>query len=93
MKEFKLGDHRYSPLERKVFAMLPQNTNPQKGIGVTSVMVAAVLFGRAVHGRQTALGALSSLRIKVIRNREPFRITKTPRKGPHPMMWAVEAKK
>lgn len=83
-------DKRYSPLERKLFAQLPVSSKA-KG-GVTTTMLSAQLYGRAINGRQTVLVALTGLKEKVTRNREPFRIIKTVRRGPHPMEWWVEAK-
>lgn len=76
----------YSPLERDVFGLLPNQP------GITTTMIAAELYGRKLNGRQIVLGALMGLRKKAMQFREPFRIQKSIRRGPHPIEWWIEKK-
>jgi hypothetical protein len=75
---------RYSPAERKLFGLLSTQQ-------VTSKALAHRLHGtRALNGRATVISAAKSLIRKSQRNREPFRICKTKRAGPHPVAYWLE---
>ena len=73
---------RYSPGEQRLFALLNQKPIP-------STVLAGKYYrgdvGVPYHSRKIVIGLADSLRKKVIINREPFRVIKSNRKGPHPI--------
>lgn len=88
MKHQLNADKRYSPLECAVFALFPANGEP-----LTTTMIAGKIYGRKPNATARALSVLRGLQAKVRRYREPFRIAKTARRGPHPVTWSVEPTK
>lgn len=79
---------RYSEAERLLFAAIPRN-----GRKVTSRDLASRLHGRKRNGRVRIIGTLERLMYKTRINREPFRIKKEARNGPHPIgIWLEKAK-
>lgn len=79
--------HRYSNDERRIFDMLPMGR-----VGVTSTMIASQVYGRRLTGRTQVVAVVRGLTAKVKRNREPFKICKSPRRGPHPSEFWLEKK-
>lgn len=80
---FSLSDMatvRYSDGEKRLFALLPQD-----GRKVTTRYLASTLHRRAITGRVRVVGTLRSLMLKTRDNREPFRIRREARNGPHPI--------
>jgi hypothetical protein len=78
---------KYSPRERAIFMLLPQNG---KSINTHSLIDRYYKKKAPVNARMCIIGAMRSLISKVQRNREPFRIKKSDRSGPHPMEFWVE---
>lgn len=80
---------KYSEKERALLALLPKG-----GGRITSTAIAEGYYsGRRpfpFHGRIIIIGTLRSLARKVAHNREPFRIAKGPRNGPHPIEFWIE---
>jgi hypothetical protein len=70
-----------------LFSHLPKN-----GSKVTTSDLASRIHGKARHGRVRIVGALNSLMYKARVNREPFRIRREERSGPHPISVWLEAK-
>jgi hypothetical protein len=66
---------------------------PKDGSKVTTSDLASRIHGRARHGRVRIVGALNSLIYKARRNREPFRIMRDTRSGPHPIGIWLEKRK
>lgn len=79
----------YSPFERKVFALLTKKPKTTKAI-TEAVWEDVERRHRPRYARQSVLGALTNLSDKVRVNREPFKVKKTERTGPHPIMFWVE---
>jgi hypothetical protein len=79
---------RYSNKERELFAFL------RSDIRRTSVDLAKLRYKGRVpyHGKANVNAVLRSLTAKVAVNREPFRIHKSKRAGPHPIEFWVEAR-
>ena len=77
--------HNYSPLERKVFEVLKEQ--PKSTVDITHEIYGR---NRPTYARQSVLVALNGLADKVKLNREPFRVKKSKRKGPHPVNFWVE---
>ncbi len=81
---------RYSRTEQQLFKLLPQNG---KRI-TTEELIERVYDGRKrarpLNPRQSMNSALTRLREKVLRNKEPFRIEKSELRGPHPAEWWIE---
>lgn len=72
---------KYSPGEKRLFALLPSDSTP-----VTSERLTAERYrGNSVpfNARKITIGLLSSLSRKIDRNKEPFKLIKGPRAGPH----------
>jgi hypothetical protein len=82
-----LSEEKYSPFERKVFALLAKK--PKSTTAITDAVWGAERR-RPRYARQSVLGALTSLSEKVKANREPFAVKKSERTGPHPIMFWVE---
>jgi hypothetical protein len=80
-------DGRYSKAEKLLFAHLPKN-----GRKVTTSNLASAIHGRQRHGRVRIVGTLSGLMFKTRLNREPFRIKRDTRQGPHPIGIWLERK-
>ena len=81
---------RYSPTEQRILALLPED-----GTKLSSDEIIDLHYGkrkRPFNARQTVIGALRTLIRKSVKNREPFRICKSERKGPHPMKFWIERK-
>ncbi len=79
---------RYSDGEKRLFALLPTN-----GRKVTTRDLASTLHRGANHGRVRVVGTLTSLILKTRANREPFRIRREARNGPHPIGVWIENQK
>lgn len=77
----------YSPFEQKVFAAL-QLKVPKSTVDITDEVYTP--RERPHNARQSVLGALISLSKKVRKNREPFAVKKSERKGPHPVNFWIE---
>ena len=71
---------RYSPAERRLFELMAKSRNA----------VSSKALAQKLHGRAIVVGTANSLIEKSRRNREPFRIQKTKRCGPHPIEYWVE---
>lgn len=85
---YKLNsDKRYSKAEKRVFSLLPVGG---RAGGVTSTMLAGILYGRSLNGRAQIVGIVQSLIAKTKRYREPFKVCKSERAGPHPSEFWVE---
>lgn len=85
---FTLSDNRYSKAEKLLFANIPKN-----GRKVTSRDLASRLHGKARYGRVRVISTLKGLMTKTRENREPFRIKKEARSGPHPIgIWLEKVK-
>lgn len=78
----------YSPFERKVFALLAKK--PKSTVDITDAIWGSDRRKRPTYARQSVLGALTSLSDKVKANREPFKVKKSERVGPHPIKFWVE---
>jgi hypothetical protein len=79
----KLGDFRYSDLERRVFALLKKKAK-------TSAELADTLYPEQKNGRPTVICACRSLAYKLSKNKEPFRLKSSKRNGPHPVKFWIE---
>lgn len=79
----------YSVLERKIFTLLPQREDD----GITFLdLIPKVYDSRPpFYARQSLNTTINNLASKITRNKEPFRIIKSERNGPHPIEWRVEA--
>jgi hypothetical protein len=78
----------YSPFERKVFAKL---TKVPKTTSAITDAIWKEDRNRPTYARQSVLGALNGLLEKSKTNREPFRVKRSERTGPHPIkFWVVE---
>jgi hypothetical protein len=77
----------YSRAELLLFRHIPKN-----GSKVTTSDLASRIHGKARHGRVRIVSALNSLMYKTRVNREPFRIRKDARNGPHPIGIWLERK-
>jgi hypothetical protein len=64
-------------------------TTPKSTVDVTEA-----IYGKKkpTYARQTVLGALNNLLKKTKTNREPFKIVKSDREGPHPIQFWLEEK-
>ncbi len=80
----------YSPFEQKVFATLNMRT-PKSTVDITEEIYNGDRE-RPFNARQTVLGALTSLSKKVRANREPFKVRKSKRQGPHPVNFWIMLK-
>lgn len=87
---FKLSDApkaKYSPLEKNLFERLPEFP-----LSANSSDLAKATRRRGPNARTIVVGAMRSLAAKAIRNREPWRIKNSLRRGPHAMSFWVEGK-
>ncbi len=77
---------RYSPTERRLRALL--RPEPK----TTEDLSTALYKGRErpFHARKAVVGALTSLAAKVDANREPLRVARSRRAGPHPISFWLE---
>jgi hypothetical protein len=82
-----VAEVRYSEGEKRLFKLLPQN-----GRKVTTRDLASTLHRRVINGRVRVVGTLSSLMTKTQLNREPFKIKREARNGPHPVAVWIERK-
>ena len=84
--------YKYSPTEQRVLALLPSD-----GTKLTSGEIMDLHFGTAkrkpLNAQKIIIGILRSLMLKSSRNREPFRICKSARKGPYPIKFWIEERK
>lgn len=74
---------RYSKNERRAFAELPVDGTP-----ISTVDLTKKIYGKSrkpFNARQTVLGLMVKLSQKVKKNREPFSIQRSDRRGPHPV--------
>lgn len=85
------GPVRYSDKEKAVFALLRRHGNRPVD---TIKLLHSYYDGRPVpfNGQVALNGTIRSLVTKVERNKEPFRIRKSERRGPHPMEYWIEKK-
>lgn len=72
---------RYSPGESSVLALLRED------FGRSSADLAKLHYcgDGPFNGQRVVVGLLSSLARKVVLNGEPFRVRRSPRRGPHPV--------
>lgn len=89
--KFKLkvdGKVKYSNSEQKAF-----NSLIAKPRSSTDIM--KLFYGKITtpyNGRKIVIGVLASLHRKMTANREPFKLMRTERSGPHPMEFWLEGK-
>lgn len=78
---------KYSDREKSILALLPKG-----GKRINTVELMKKKYGKNVpfHGRIIIIGTLRSLMRKVVYNKEPFRIKKSERRGPHPIEFWIE---
>lgn len=79
---------RYSKTERLVFEALPAD-----GRKITTVALTDKIYGRRqrpFNARQNVLSILNTLVRKVKANKEPFKLKRSERRGPHPIEFWVE---
>lgn len=79
----------YSPGEQEVFRLLVRKMK-----GRTTKELTELFYRdrkRPYNDRKSVVGFARSLQDKVERNKEPFRILSTPRSGPIPMTFWLEA--
>jgi hypothetical protein len=81
---------RYTIRQREVFKLLPQNGRRIDTISLADQFFRRSKYRKPIHRRISVLGLVNSLSEKVRRNKEPFRIRKTKRRGPHPVHVWVE---
>lgn len=82
------GKLRYSPMEQSILALLPDD-----GTKVSSEQIVELHYGkrkRPFNARKIIIGVLRGLIQKSNRNRESFKIHKSARKGPYPIMFWIE---
>lgn len=82
---------RYSPTEQRVLALLPSD-----GTKISSGEIIDLHFGtrrKPLNAQKIIIGVLRSLMQKSSRNKEPFRICKSARKGPYPIKFWIEERK
>lgn len=88
--ELSEGKVRYSPSERLAFRAVPKN-----GKAISTIEVAEAIYGKNKeeqepwNKRQIAFGVMVSLGKKMRANREPFRLERTKRRGPHPILFTL----
>lgn len=83
------SDGKYSPGERKIFAILSR-------VPVSTISIAEARWQNGdapVNSRHVIIGAIRSLQRKIEANREPFRIAGTRRLGPKPMSFWLEPRR
>lgn len=90
--KFKLkidGKVKYSNGEIAVFKALSA-----KALSSTDIMDKIYYTKNDVphNGRKILIGQITSLRRKIQTNREPFKLSSTKRRGPHPMEFWLEGK-
>jgi hypothetical protein len=81
------GTINYTTGEREFFKLIPRSGK------ITSAEIAEKKWPKGTmpfHGRKSVIGAMTNLIEKTNRNKEPFRILKTKRRGPHPMEFWLE---
>lgn len=80
---------QYSPAELKLLTLIKQSSGP-----VSSEELAKQHYGKYApyHARKAVVSFMDSLIKKAKANREPFKIVKSPRNGPHPIEYSLEAK-
>lgn len=91
--KFKLstgGRFEYTAQEREIFALLPSSIKHK----VDTNQLVERLYSKndlaPIAARNSIIARLSYLQVKVDRNREPFKINKSKRAGPHPISFWLE---
>jgi hypothetical protein len=82
------GETPYSARERSVFKLLPKD-----GKRITTNQLVKLYYkndSRQLNANANIVGVIRSLIRKVDVNKEPFRIQKSARAGPHPLEYWLE---
>lgn len=79
----------YSPAETKLLGILRKRKAP-----VNSVDLCALYYEKKIpfHGQRQIIASMRGLMRKIDFNREPFRIEKSERRGPHPIEFVLKQK-
>lgn len=84
MKLSSRGVVPYSLKEREAFALLSLKKQ------TTSRLIERMELGEEMFARNSLIGTLNTLARKVVINKEPFKINKSNRQGPHPIFHWIE---
>ena len=78
---------KYSPTERSLLGLIPTG-----GRRINSAELIQLHYGRKppFNARQAINTAMRQLMLKVSRNKEPFILAKSDRRGPHPIEYWKE---
>lgn len=84
------GPVRYSKKEQALFRLLPKTGDRVSSRRLLKGLARKANGDMPFHARTSLVGAMRSLSDKVTANREPFRVMRSERAGPHPIEFWIE---